>query len=190
MITTPYFTIGHIGKTGGDAAAMICRAVFVVDNLEPNYKIDSIFDDAKNRSFDGTENKRLLTFRKLPSYILSIAEHMITVGGMEPWTSSFCSELKNGDDELKRMTCSGKYPVSGYLRMCNLREDLLRLLKATYGKKFSIKHERIVSNCPTKAPAVYDHDVYKFFSKEQIQKLYKANPQWARIEKSLYRNLM
>lgn len=188
MITCPKFVIGHIAKTGGDAVKQICAAVFE-SGLEQDYYIDTIFGSTKHRSFTGNELCRVLSFRRLGSFIMSIAYHDHFLGGRPLWTPEFCCQLKNGDDSLNTMTQNYTVLIDKWLRCEILRVDLIDLFKEKYGNMFTERHEQIIYNTPTKHSMSYDHDVYKFFTKNQLQILYENNPQWANIEKQLYVNI-
>lgn len=189
MITTPYFTIGHIGKTGGDAIKQICAAVFEA-GLESNYSIDTIFGNFKHRKFTGNEKIRILSFRRLPSFILSIAQHDHNLEGRELWTPEFCSTLKNGDNFFNKMTSDCSMKIHDWIRCESLRDDLSKILFRYYGDAFIDNFIKIVRNTPTKPSMYYNRNVKEFFTPEQLIELYKNNPIWTEIELQLYGNLI
>lgn len=189
MITTSHFTIGHIAKTGGDAVKQILAAVFEA-GLEHNFHIDTVFGGFKHRPFTGNENFRVLGIRRLPSMILSMAQHDHNLGGRSLWTPEQCASMSHGDVSLAHMTHNHTMQIHMWLRCEHLREDIKELLKRFYGEAFTKRFAGIVDNTPTKNKMKYDHDVTHFFSKDQIRQLYLNNPVWAEREIKLYGNTL
>lgn len=186
MITTSHFTVGHIGRTGGDAVKYLIHAALAVDPLDPYVVGSSLLDAAKHRAFDGSEKTRVLSIRRLPSYVLGMREHHIVYARVKPWTADFCAELTNGDGELKRMTANGAYPVDRWLRCEYLRDDICALLSDVYGAAFNSKLKAILYGAMTKEQLPYDHNVFNFFNAKQLSRLYDVNPCWAALEQKLY----
>lgn len=83
MIWTNKFTIGHIGRTGGDATIFLLSAVLSCSTgtavkLDSNLKVTAVVGDDKHRPFNGSEPIRVLGIRRLPSFILSIRHYLMT----------------------------------------------------------------------------------------------------------------
>lgn len=192
MIWTPYFTIGHIGRTGGDSLMiMLCATLDIADPrtgkaTEPNLKVTAIYGDNKHRPFDGSEPCRVLGIRRLPSYVMSIRNHMAINARVEPWDGAFCCQLKNADDELKRFTHYWKYSIDRWIRAEYMRDDVAKLLTEFYKERFTTKMKAVLYNVVTKDKLPYNRNVYDFFTEEQLITLYRNNPIWADYERELY----
>lgn len=193
MIETEHFTVGHIGRTAGDAVNFILNATLWYMDGKAYYKSDSMWGTDKHRPFDGSEKFRVLGFRRLPSYVLSIRQHHLTYARVSPvvWTSDFCCKLCNGDNELKRITCNNSYSIDHWLRCEYLRDDICALLTKFYdGDKFTFDAKAVLYSASTKTPVPYDHNVFNFFTSKQIDSLYSLNPQWTQIEQELYGSIL
>lgn len=195
MIWTPYFTIGHIGRTGGDSVKFIMAAVLdIADSYgnptESNLKITSIYGDNKHRPFNGTEPLRVLGIRRLPSYIISIRQHHIVNARVEPWNAEFCSKLKNADNEILRITNNRKYTIDRWIRAEYMRDDISKLLTEFYKERFTTKMKAVLYNVVGKERLSYNRNIFDFFNCKQLQLLYENNPIWAIYEEQLYGTLL
>lgn len=190
MIWTPHFVIGHIGRTGGDAAKIIIHYTLRYGGesheLEPNLRFTGLFDADKHRPFDGTEPMRVLSFRRLPAFILSIRQHHKVYARVDLGDGEACSYLTNGDDELRRFTADGTWSVDKWLRCEYLRDDICALLTEIYRERFNNKMKAVLYSAETKATVPYNHNVFDFFTSKQLYRLYEKNPRWAEIEYRLY----
>lgn len=190
MIITPHFTIGHIMKTGGDSAKILCFYLFSA-GLEKDFEIDSIFDPAKHEPFTGYEQgDRILTFRRLPYWIMSFMQHGHIHGGYDLWTPDQCADSTTADTLLTQMTQDMKFMPKYWIRQEMLRGDLAEVLTHYYGDKYDTRMDKILQGVPTKVPMKYEHDYHMFFTQEQLHRLYRNNPKWALCEKLAYGGLL
>lgn len=191
MIWTPKFVVGHIGRTGGDAVKFLMHATLLAgqgehEELESDLKITGLFNDDKHRPFDGSEPMRVLGFRRLPSWIMSIRNHHRVYARVDIGDAEACSHMTNGDDELRRFTDNGTWDVHYWLRCEYLRDDICSLLTKVYSARFTNRMKAVLYSAETKAAVPYNHNVFDFFNAEQLYQLYDKNPRWAEIEYRLY----
>ena len=130
-----------------------------------------------------------MNIRRLPSWALSIAHHRAVAGTWpeyEPQPMPTVEEMVESrlpDDSLRYMTDGARYPVDRWLRMENLRDDVIALLEEV--GVMSEEARAGIAAVPFKAKG-YDHDVASTFTAAQIQRMYMLNPAWAEVERRVY----
>lgn len=167
------------------------------------YKHDTFADhDIKNK-------KLVLTLRRLPSFWLSYMWHqslstMINdkrgvskVGIGETYEKKW--KKKKGFLFLPKIMCCSSFPDTilyyyskrwlkdiHWMRMEKLTTDFVRLLNKQHDRKITDKEVEVLKNL-SKTDHSYSRsypDVY--WDTDTIKLLYKNNPYWAKLEKSIY----
>jgi SAM-dependent methyltransferase len=133
-----------------------------------------------------------MNIRRLPAWILSMAQHMRTHG---PWPDGRRHYMPTADEmvediyadyALRRMTDGPRFPVQAWLRQEHLAEDVAALLER-FGQLTDAARQGIAS-VPYLAKG-YDHDLEATFTAEQIRRMYRLNPGWAEAEQRVYGDL-
>lgn len=193
MIIGDNFIVGHIPKTGGDAAHQYFSCL-----KSPTWVIDSTADPIKHQTFDQRgvfKDKYVLTIRRLPtwarSFLIEIMTHPIKKDF--GWKKSDTEKSFVTPDRIlshvKADEILAKYkPVTHWLRMEYLVEDILNFMRGI--RDMTEEDERIVRGQVTKGQRLYNHDVFSFYTLDQIGRLYEANPKWAAVEKQIYGSLI
>lgn len=209
MVIGERFAWGHIGKTGGDAAAAYFAA------LGLNLEIDRADDIHKHDTFQYRGVVRdvyALNIRRLPHWVISYYNHHLLAPVAFDTMSSpsvapgnpefllpkdkelFCSKMTNAeidlsvtdlpDRMLKVYTDNDKYKIV-WLRMECLVDDLIRFVNK-YVRQLTEAEVAKLRKLSTKKPNDYNHDVRSWFTAEQVATLYKNNPYWTAIERRCY----
>jgi hypothetical protein len=192
MILTPWFALGHLQKTGGDACKQLIRACVLAGVLDGRgVWIDDFIDPRKHWTFGerllGEEvSVRVLGIRRLPAWEVSHAYHWHLQGddqgSKRPLpTPQEIIEEKRGEKLIGRWLQEG--PQDVWLRCEFLLQDLENLLERFCRNTSSLR--RVLANTPTKQRGAYDHS-QRFFTPEQIEELYRHSPTWHAIEKRVY----
>jgi len=96
--------------------------------------------------------------------------------------------IENRSSAIMRLyTKYGTVLPKYFIRSESLRDDLRVLLQRYY--KLGPGRLRIIQNGTTKNSNVYDHDISRYFSEEQIKRLYDKDPTWAQMESKAYSSM-
>jgi hypothetical protein len=213
MVIGKKFVWAHFAKTGGNSV----KAMF---DLVPHLveSADEIRDPGKHDSFQRREERtgidlsasrqRLMTIRRLPSWVLSFANHQkvhedvpidkvaIARGEVSlvaaPKTSlppGVEQEiLTMGVDKILTDMMSGR--VDQWLTTENLPEDFIRILsqfgEVTEKQRKAIRKVR----ANTARNRDYKSDPLSFFNRDELEGLYGACPTWSRVEREVYGGLL
>lgn len=190
MIIGRHFVWGHIGKTGGDATRMLF-------DLFPDLIVaaDDISDPRKHDTFRARgilpdAGLFALNIRRLPCWVVSFVNHVkdTHVGYTLPPSSLLC-RARLPDRLIANYTDHGQYPIHRWLRMEYLREDVQAFI---HEKLRPISdHEAVtIRHCETNPPRDYDHNIYQWFTRKEVEQLYAHNPLWREIEQRVYGDLL
>ena len=194
MVIGERFAWAHLPKTGGTATLELFR-------LFPELIVLADFEDtnAKHTLFrereDQVRGKHLaMNIRRLPFWVLSRAQHVSRWGvypDYEPIPMASPEELSESDfpdDRLAVFTDKGRFQVGTWLRMEHLAADFLDFIAAF--ADVNDEHRAAVHELPMMNTHDYDRELVKWFSAEQIDRLYARNPSWAELERRLYGDVL
>jgi hypothetical protein len=192
MLIGTDFAWGHIGKTAGDATVQLFRKVapdlveFAHERTEPS----------KHQPFPAAplpvlmKDVLILNTRRLPSWMLSLAQHRARFGTAEDPTpqplppASELAESKEADQTLDLFTANGRIRIDRWFRVEHLREDFLDFVAE---RRTLTDEERSEARTMTTKPAnKYDHDIRTVFEDDHVRRLYANNPGWAEVERRVY----
>lgn len=187
MVIGEKFAWTHMGRAGGDATAQY----FSVFSDYLKLEIDPPDLHKKHDTFEkrNVNNKILaLNIRRLPSFILSHIFHMPTLSKPPYPNTKDALDSKNTlsslpDKYIKHYTNNLTLKINYWLRMEYLKEDILKFIQNFIEITPTIIK---IYNLTAKTTADYDHDVYNYWSPDEIAILYKNNPIWSEIEKKHY----
>ena len=188
----------HFPKCAGTETEAILRRLFAddpalaFDTVEPG-RINWHHSVAERRvatGFDPGARAVICNIRRLPSWLLSrvhagvarTPEHRVTremlLAGRFPRHDGV--EL-SADDLMRRYT---EHPVAHWIRTEHFAEDFT----AAFGR--FLKLDGIVpQRHANTAPLPYIRDPRFFFTRAEIDGLYRANPVWAAMERKVYGSL-
>jgi hypothetical protein len=190
MVIGERFAWAHLPKAGGTATLELFK-------LFPELIVFADFDDtnAKHTRFaereDQIRNKHLvMNIRRLPLWILSRAQHVSRWGiypDYKPIPMASAEELSDtdfGDDRLTLFTDKGRFTIGSWLRMEHLTDDFLDFISAYT----DVTEERRAAayELPLVNAHDYDRELVKWFTPEQVDRLYARNPAWEALERRLY----
>jgi hypothetical protein len=194
MVIGEHFAWAHLPKTAGTATV----AMFgVFDDLV--ISIDSpdlaaahvIFRDRE----DEIGGKRLvMNFRRLPAWVVSRATYVSRRGvypDFEPIPLPRADELADSslpDERLALFTDGGRLTIDRWLRAESLADDLLDFVSEL--RPVSAGERARVHSVGSVNALDYDRDISRWFTQEQVEHLYRRNPEWAAIEARLYQGLV
>ena len=190
MIIGERFAWGHLGKTGGDATLALFR---IFPELIEH--ADARTANAKHAKFREREEQvrgklLVLNMRRLPAWILSFAQHRAR-RGLHPdftplpmWTADEMAESSVADAELKAFTDDGRFNIDVWLRTEYLRWDVLSFV-STIATITERQLEQVLELPPINATE-YEHDIERWFTASQLERMYARNPVWAALEAQLY----
>jgi hypothetical protein len=127
--------------------------------------------------------------RRLPAWVLSHAQEFGANGiRPKPEPNRVCEilrwEVGTPDKQLQLMTDNDRFPVDVWMRQEYLVSDFIRFM-SRFDTSAQSKRSLIEELNP-KPPRDYNHDWAHWFTAEQIEKLYRENPVWTRVEKLCY----
>ncbi len=212
MIISKDYIIAHIPKTGGHALSLML-------SKHPKFKFKFDFDFIKNHAIKKKErnihkkfseiyieNQKLVAvIRRLPSWIMAMQFHQSVhykLNYKKRSTKRFRnrSYSKESQDWSKyngflgsaTMTASSTFPdfiLKSYLEIP--KDKKIHWLRQEYLAKNISKLLGIKVKSVNKLHGYnYDHNISKFFFKEEIKRLYNNNPIWAELEERIYGNLL
>jgi hypothetical protein len=184
------FAWAHLPKTGGDATlAMFGVFPDLVRFADPDDSNDKHAHFAE-RAQEIRGKVLVMNFRRLPSWVLSRAQHVARWGiypDYKPLPMGTPDELAESDfpdDRLVLYTGEGKFHPDRWLRMESLAADFLDFV-STFRQVTEAESKQIEKLGPVNM-AEYDHEVANWFSPAQITRMYLNNPSWATVEQELY----
>ncbi len=190
MVIGREFAWAHLPKTGGDATLEMFKLfpdlVLFADPEDSNDKHAQF----ESRAQEIRGKVLAMNFRRLPSWVLSRAQHVARWGiypDYEPQPMGSPDELAESafpDDRLLLHTSEGKFHPDHWLRMESLSADFLDFVSAF--REVSDAERRQVEALGPVNMAEYDHQVANWFSPAQITRMYLNNPSWATVEQELY----
>lgn len=197
MVISDTFAWAHIGKTGGDATAIYFSYFkkYMCLSIDPQETKHSRFPD---RGITDENKILILNIRRLPSFILSHIHHFNQQGKVnfvdDVLYNDFYlpnrSRLRDlGDGYLNQYTSNNTLKISRWFRSEFLIEDIADFM----ANQVPASKEQIIevlSKLGTKPKQNYDHDINLFWKPEHIARMYENNPQWAKIEKQEYGDLI
>jgi hypothetical protein len=194
MVIGEHFAWVHVPKTAGDATWTMFHAVpGLVRSADP---LDS---NRKHRAFWESEDEvagklRVMNIRRLPAWALSAAQHKAG-SGLHPDfrplpldSAEQMIESTDPDDMLRWMTDGERFAVERWLRAESLADDVVALLSEL--GELTPEAERRVRAVGRVNEQRYDHDLARWFTPEQVRRIYARNPDWAGIELELYGSLV
>jgi hypothetical protein len=188
------FAWAHLPKTGGDATALMLAAVpglvRFVDPADSNDKHSPFFA----REAEVAGKLLVMNIRRLPHWALSAAHHQAAHGVHPDYRPQVLespdqiAEKTDADDLLRWMTDHGRFTVQRWLRAESLEDDVVALLAEL--EVLSPQVEAEVRAVGRVNAGAYERDLARWFSAEQVRRLYAQNPAWAQIERQLYGDLL
>jgi hypothetical protein len=193
MVIGNDFAWSHLPKTGGDATLSMFR-VFI-DLVEFADREDSNDKHAHFRARAQRIRGKLLVMniRRLPAWILSRAQHVSRRGvypDYEPIPMATAEELADSsfpDSRLMLHTNDGWFWPDRWLRMEALADDFLDFVSGLR-EVSETERKRVQALGPVNS-AKYDHEIERWFTPSQIERMYLNNPSWATLEHEQYGNL-
>jgi hypothetical protein len=191
MVIGEQFAWAHLPKTAGTVTvAMFDVFAGLVLSADDPEGIDAHVTFRERA--DQVSGKRLvMNFRRLPSWVLSRAYYVSLHGvhpDFEPVPFPPADELADSslpDERLALFSDRGRVAIDRWLRVESLAEDLLAFV-SELRPVTSEEHARVSAVGHINA-LDYDHDVSRWFTPEQVERLYRRNPAWTAIESRLYR---
>lgn len=193
MVIGKDFAWAHLPKTGGDATLSMFR-VFI-DLVEFADREDS---NDKHANFRGRAQRirgklLVMNIRRLPAWVLSRAQHVSRRGtypDYEPIPMARANDLADSsfpDSRLLLHTDEGWFWPDHWLRVETLAADFLDFASDLREVSDS-ERKRVMALGPVNS-AEYDHQLARWFTPEQVRRMYVNNPHWATLEQELYGNL-
>jgi hypothetical protein len=190
MVIGENFAWAHLPKTGGTATLELFR-------FFPDLIVSGDFDDsnAKHTLFSERDEqvtgKRLaMNIRRLPCWVLSRAQHVARHGVHPDYvpirmdTPRELSESSFPDGRLGLFTDSGRFEIDNWIRMEHLAEDFLDFISEFTDVR--AEQRSAIHALPMLNANDYDHELPKWFTADQIDRMYVANPIWAELEQRVY----
>jgi hypothetical protein len=193
MVIGKDFAWAHLPKTGGDATLSMFR-VFI-DLVEFADREDS---NDKHANFRGRAQRirgklLVMNIRRLPAWVLSRAQHVSRRGmypDYEPIPMARANDLADSsfpDSRLMLHTADGWFWPDHWLRVETLAADFLDFVSDLRDVSDS-ERKRVMALGPVNS-AEYDHQLARWFTPEQVRRMYLNNPSWATLEQELYGDL-
>ncbi|MEZ5156472.1 MAG: hypothetical protein R2718_10225 [Solirubrobacterales bacterium] len=192
MVITDRFAWAHLPKAAGDATAAMFAAVPGLVRyqtpIDSNHKHDGFWVHAEAIG----DRTRVMNLRRLPSWILSAANHKARSGlypDYKPLPMPSVEEMADETDpaHLLRWMTGPDLPVERWLRAETLASDVEQLLLdvgvAAADAAAAVRSVPWTGND-------YDHDVASIFTPGQISNMYERNPDWATAEIEAYGDIL
>ena len=193
MVIGKEFVWAHLPKTGGDATlkmfGLFPELVEFADPDDGNEKHTRF-----NERQDEIRGKVLsMNFRRLPSWVLSRAQHVSRWGiypDYKPLPMGTPDELAKSsfpDTRIQLYTSQNRFWPDHWLRMESLSQDFVGFISEF--REISDADREQVKALGEVNQGVYDHDIEFWFTPEHITRMYVNNPLWATLEQELYGDL-
>jgi len=190
MVIGERFAWAHMPKTAGTATVAMLHAcdglVRFADSPE-GADAHSTFAD-RRELVDG--KLLVLNLRRLPSWVLSRA-HYVSLHGVYPDfepipfpSPRMLAESALPDERLGLFTDDGRLDIDRWLRAESLADDVVAFVSELRGLS-SAERERVHAVGRLRA-LEYDHDVARWFTPAQVERLYERNTRWAALEERVY----
>jgi hypothetical protein len=193
MVVGERFAWAHLPKTAGMATAklfMLFPELVVFADPEDTNDKHTPFSERR----DQIQGKVLaMNFRRLPIWVLSRAQHVSRWGiypdykpiPMDPPETLADSPFP--DSRLELFTDEGRIRIDRWLRTDFMTEDFLAFISEF--ADVTGERKRQVEEIGPVNTHDYDKDVSKWFTPDLIERMYAANPIWARLEREIYGDL-
>jgi hypothetical protein len=190
MVIGERFAWAHLPKTAGIATAKLFDLfpeLIVFSDPEDTNDIHTPFSERAEQ----VQGKLLaMNFRRLPAWVLSRAQHVARWGihpdykpiPMDP--PEKLAESPFPDSRIQIFTDEGRIRIDRWLRAESITEDFLGFI-SDFTEVTGERRQRVHDLGPVNAHD-YDKDVMNWFTPDLIERMYAANPIWARIEREIY----
>jgi hypothetical protein len=193
MVIGEGFVWAHLPKTGGDATLkmfelfpQLVKFADPNDGNEKHTRFSERPDEIRGKVLS-------MNFRRLPSWVLSRAQHVSKWGiypDYKPLRMGKPDELARSsfpDTRIQLYTSHNRYWPDHWLRMESLADDFTNFISrfhdVTDAEREQVQALRGVNE------GVYDHDIAFWFEPDHIERMYLNNPLWATLEQELYGDL-
>ena len=193
MVIGEKFAWGHLGRTGGDATIDFFLAFpELIRFADPVTSPDKHTPFSNRKS--AVQGKVLaLNIRRLPAWVLSTAHHRTRYASPpdhEPRQMPSPRQMAastEADEMLLPFSDDGKLEIDRWLRTEFLADDFLAFI-SEFTEISEAKRQEILELARSRrgTSLVYDHDPAHWFSRDQIEELYRNNPFWAEVERQVY----
>jgi hypothetical protein len=190
MVIGRGFAWAHLPKTAGDATHRMLAAVpglvSFADPPDSNDKHLPFF--AREAELAG--RIRVMNIRRLPAWAMSGAQHQARHGVHPDYrptplpSAEAITGKTDADDLLRWMTDHDRLSVDRWLRAEVIEQDVLALLDELGELTRATRAEVLAVGRVNEG--AYAHDLSRYFTAEQIARLYALNPAWAAVERRLY----
>jgi hypothetical protein len=190
MVIGERFAGAHLPKTGGSATLelflLFPELIVFADVEESNMKHTTF----KEREHDVAGKTLLMNLRRLPFWVLSRAQHVARWGihpEYEPIPMATPEELSESDfpdNRLALYTDNGRFGIDRWMRMEHLAEDFVGFVSDL--TDLTVERRTRALRLPPVNAHAYDHELGRWFTPEQVERMYERNPVWADLEKELY----
>lgn len=193
MVIGERFAWAHLPKTAGMATTRLFRLfpeLVVFADREDNNDMHTPF----SARGDELQGKVLaMNFRRLPVWVLSRAQHVARHGihpDYEPIPMDPPEVLADSafpDSRIAIFTDGGRIRIDRWLRSESITADFLTFISEF--TDVTNERRREVEEVGPVNTHDYDKDVSSWFSSDLIERMYAANPNWARLEREIYGDL-
>jgi hypothetical protein len=192
VVVTRTFAWAHLPKTAGDTVATIFSLFPEIVEFS-----DPLEDQSKHAFFTQrpelvADRQRVLSVRRLPSWLLSFESHKSRRGlypDYEPVPMSTAEEMAVStypDHLLRAYVDEGRAWPDRWIRVEHLVDDVLALLKEHHVKvRWSLRRQ-IRAMEPKNTGGDYERTVSSWFTDEMIDRMYDHNPLWREAERLAY----
>jgi hypothetical protein len=190
MVIGDRFAWAHLPKAAGTATVAMFRAFEgLVRFADSPDDVDAHLNFGDRRV--QVEGKLLvLNIRRLPAWVISRAYYVSRHGvypEFEPIPLAMPRELAEStfpDERLALFTGDGRLEIDHWLRAESLAGDVIafvsELREVTAAERAGVHQVGRVNALD------YDHDVSRWFTPAQVERLYLSNPGWAAVEERVY----
>jgi hypothetical protein len=193
MVVGERFAWAHLPKTAGMATAKLFM-------LFPELVVFADPEDTNDKHTPFSERREeiqgkvlAMNFRRLPVWVLSRAQHVSRWGIYPDYKPipidppETLADSSFPDSRLELFTDEGRLRIDRWLRTEFMTADFLAFI-SEFTEVTNERRRQVEEVGPVNAHE-YDKDVSNWFGPELIERMYVANPSWARLEKAIYGNL-
>jgi hypothetical protein len=134
-----------------------------------------------------------MNLRRLPSWVLSRAQHVSRWGIYPDYkpipmdTPEQLAESSFPDSRIQLFTDEGRITIDRWLRAESVTEDFLAFI-SEFTEVTDERRQQVRKIGPVNTHD-YDKDVTNWFTPDLIERMYVANPIWAKLEREVYGDL-
>lgn len=190
MVVGQDFVWGHLPKAAGDATLHLFRIFPELVTFADDEATNEKHTPFRDRPQQVRGRRRVLNLRRLPDWTLSYTLHKASRGlhpSYRPLPMDSPEQMAAGTAPDRLLEAFGHDRIDTWLRVESLVEDFLSFVSGL--TEVDAERRRLAHGLRRVNALEYDREVRHWFTADQLERLYAANPLWRATELEVYGRL-